>query len=376
MLGDVDIARFEAAGLYDPGAPAAADRLALLEYLVGLGGTIEDMLLFQRGDRLPGMAANLRRRRDRTLLAPRAVAAAGPCDLETMAAVWRAAGFPAFDPDEPLLNPEDVETFRAYVAGTELFGEDVLLQFVRVMGAALANVADAAMASFGLDLAVTLEESGASELDYARTTANATGVLLDGVPRAMSALFFHHVEAAVQRFTMTRTETSADVAQLAVGFLDLEGSTTLMQNLPAREAGVAISDFEARACALVSARGGRVVKTLGDEVMFVMTDEAVACKIALDLRDYVGEHDVLPALRGALATGELVRGYGDYYGPVVTLAARAAKAAEPGCVLVTAAVRDLADASVNGAGLHFASAGDHTLRGFDDAFELFTVERT
>ena len=113
----------------------------------------------------------------------------GPFDLDAMAAVWRASGFPAFDPDEPLLTPADVDTFRAFVDGTELFGEDALLQFTRVMGAALASIADAAMASFGLNLVASLTESGASELEYARATANATGVLLEGVPQAMVTMF-------------------------------------------------------------------------------------------------------------------------------------------------------------------------------------------
>ena len=336
------LARYEAAGLYEPGAPGAADRLALLEYLEAAGGTVEQMVEFEALGRLPSLAGLLRRRRGRTLLTPRAVAEQGRFDLEAMAAVWRASGFPAFDPDEPLLTPADVDTFRAFVDGTELFGEDALLQFTRVMGAALASIADAAMASFGLNLVASLAESGASELEYARATANATGALLEGVPQAMATMFLHHVETAVQRFTMTRTGPGAEVAQLAVGFLDLEGSTSLMQQLSARDAGVAISDFEGRAAAEIAERGGRLVKTLGDEVMFVTTDAAAACEVALELCDYVTAHPVLLGLRGGLAAGECVRGYGDYYGPVVTVAARAVKRAAPGTVLVTREVRDLA----------------------------------
>jgi adenylate cyclase len=375
MLDEADLVRFTAAGLYDPDSPTAGERLDLLRYLVEHGATFDDLVRFGREGRLPSLGGFLRRRRGRTLLTPRAVSEQGPFDLDAMARVWRASGFPAFDPDELLLTAEDVETFRAFVAGTELFGEDILLQFTRVLGAALASIADAAMATFGLNLAAALTESDASELEYARATAAATGVLLDGVPAAMTTLFFHHVEAAIQRFTLTQTGAGAEVAQLAVGFLDLEGSTTLMQELPAREAGVAISDFEARASALVAASGGRGVKTLGDEVMFVMTDEAKACEVALQLRDYVGTHAVLPALRGALATGELVRGYGDYYGPVVTLAARAAKCAAPGTVVVTAAVCERAGAARDHRRLYFTSTGAHDLRGFDDAVELFAVER-
>jgi hypothetical protein len=56
---------------------------------------------------------------------------------------------------------------------------------------------------------------------------------IEAVPRAMATMFVHHVEAAVQRCTVTRPGARVDVAELAVGFLDLEGSTALVQELSA-----------------------------------------------------------------------------------------------------------------------------------------------
>src|SRR5450759_5163983 len=69
--------------------------------------------------------------------------------------------------------------------------------------------------------------------------------------------------------------------------------------------------------------------------MFVTIDAHAACTVALELAERVERHAVLPRLRGGLAAGPLVRGYGDYYGPIVNTAARAAKFAAPGSVLVT-----------------------------------------
>ena len=256
MLDETDLVRFAAAGLYDPDAPAAAERLELLRYLVEHGATFDDLVRFGREGRLPSLGGYLRRRRGRTLLTPRAVSEEGPFDLDAMARVWRASGFPAFDPDELLLTAEDVETFRAFVAGTELFGEDILLQFTRVLGAALASIADAAMATFGLNLAAALTESDASEVEYAARDGRAPRACSStACPPAMATLFFHHVEAAVQRFTLTQTGAGAEVAQLAVGFLDLEGSTTLMQQLPAREAGS--GDLGLRGACVGARRRGR-----------------------------------------------------------------------------------------------------------------------
>src|SRR4029450_10399577 len=52
----------------------------------------------------------------------------------------------------------------------------------------------------------------------------------------------------------------------------------------------------------VPARGGRLVKLIGDEVMFVALDAAVACDTALALFEhFASDASVTP--RGALATG-------------------------------------------------------------------------
>jgi len=85
--------------------------------------------------------------------------------------------------------------------------------------------------------------------------------------------------------------------------------------------------------AIVAANNGAVVKTIGDEVMFVATTAADAAEIAVELVAFADQHPALRGLRGGLAWGRLVRGYGDYYGPVVNLAARAVKEAQPGEVL-------------------------------------------
>jgi adenylate cyclase len=75
----------------------------------------------------------------------------------------------------------------------------------------------------------------------------------------------------------------------------------------------------------VAARDGRVVKLIGDEVMFVTRDAAAACDVA---RSPCSER--LRAMRrsrraGGIALGELLVRGGDYYGRSVNLAARVAQ---------------------------------------------------
>jgi hypothetical protein len=53
-MTELTAAEFEALGVYDLGAPHAAQRLELLEYLVALGATAEDLVAYP--DELPGLA--------------------------------------------------------------------------------------------------------------------------------------------------------------------------------------------------------------------------------------------------------------------------------------------------------------------------------
>jgi adenylate cyclase len=104
--------------------------------------------------------------------------------------------------------------------------------------------------------------------------------------------------------------------------------------------------------------------------MFVTPISAAACDIALTLIErFADDASVTP--RGGIAAGDVIVRGGDYYGPVVNLAARLAELAVPREVLVTNAV-------VTGAvepGFHFAPAGRRLLKGFEEPVPLFAAER-
>jgi adenylate cyclase len=75
------------------------------------------------------------------------------------------------------------------------------------------------------------------------------------------------------------------------------------------------------------------VKTIGDEVMFVTDTIGTAAWIAVQLRERSVADDLLPETRAGIAAGHLVAREGDYFGPVVNLAARLTELARPGTVL-------------------------------------------
>ncbi len=78
------------------------------------------------------------------------------------------------------------------------------------------------------------------------------------------------------------------------------------------------------------------MKLIGDEVMFVVTDPGAGCEMALELAVRPADHPRLPSARGGLAFGDVLSRDGDYFGPVVNLAARIVKLGAPGIMLASA----------------------------------------
>ncbi len=361
-----DAHRWSQLGLYDPEQPDAEDRLATLRLASARGATTEDLTRAVADGSLAFLASALRRQPRRASL--RALAPRSGLTLDTAVQLIRAAGFAVADVDDEQFLADDVELFRLAGVALEMFGLEPTLQFARVAGAALAQIADAAMTNFGQNVLASLDARDAGDLERVRAADDANVLLFDGVPTILTGLFSHACEDAVRR---TATSGSATTSDLTVGFLDLVDSIGLAERVAPDELGALISGFERDATERVSAIDGRIVKTLGDEVMFVAADAASACLVALELAEAVAAHPVLGQLRGGLAAGGLVRGYGDYYGPVVNVAARVVKVADPGTILVTDEVRRRATHPR----LDFEPLGEHQLRGMDRPVALAQARR-
>ena len=141
-----------------------------------------------------------------------------------------------------------------------------------------------------------------------------------------------HLAANAERLQATGG-AAGDRRELAVGFADLVGYTSRTRGMGARELGAMIEDFEAIAAAVVARRAGRVVKTVGDGVLFTAATAAAAAEIALDLPEAWDAED-RPLLRVGAAHGAVLTRLGDIYSPVVNLASRLTSIARPGTFLV------------------------------------------
>jgi len=374
-MGDDDrpgVAELAAAGLVDQDAEDAPQQLALLDYLVGLGATIDELVAARPGE-LPLLASSIALWGDRRRLTLADVAAAADVEPALIARTWRAAGFPDPDPDSdvPMFSQRDVEILTIMRASVEFLGEEVTLQMIRVLGAAAARVADASVSAFVVNILPQALEQDPSGLELARANAESM-VLIDGMSRGFDTLVRHHIERGFRPLEMMAGADGIDLVRRSVGFVDLVDSTAWTQQLELPALSLALNTFEATASEIVVGHDGRVVKLIGDGLMYIISDPVGATEIALQLVEAFAAHDVLPPLRAGIATGAVLARDGDFSGAVVNLAARAVNVARPSSVLVDpetcAALEKSTDYSCR-------TAGAFKLKGFDRRVRLSRVKR-
>jgi adenylate cyclase len=371
-------AEFEAAGLYDPRAPNAADRLALLAWLVGRGLTLEQLVHARDGSSLTGLAADVALRGDERLTLAEVAAASGltPRDLEDFRL---AAGFAPVDPATPAFTDGDAAAVGGLLAAGRLFGREPVLQFSRVVGSSLARIAEAAVSLFTGTVEIGIRKANAGELALARANLEAVRGL-EILPPVIESLLRWHLEAAIRHFREGRDPQSFETALLTVGFVDVVGFTPLARSSSIHQLGAVVDRFEALAHDVTAAHGGRVVKLIGDAVMFVTVHAAAACEIALALVErFAAESVVTP--RAGLACGPLLARGGDYYGATVNLASRVGDLAVPNEILVTAEIAaEVSEApagrAASGGAYRFEPAGKRMLKGFDAPVPLLSLTRT
>jgi len=266
-----------------------------------------------------------------TLTPPEVARAAGLEPTETRR-LWRALGFPPVPDDERIFTAADVEILRAVrsVIEVEIAHPDDLLQLTRVIGQALARVADAQVTATAERLERTREPAGEERvaIDITDRVAN----LAPRLEQFLAYVWRRHLLAALRRYS---AQPSAADRRLAVGFADLVGFTGLSQAIEPRELATIVDRFEAVAYEHIPERGGRVVKTIGDSVMFAADDGAIAAEIALALAAAYARDAELPGVRVGLACGPTLSWEGDLYGPTVNLASRLVNLARPNAVLVS-----------------------------------------
>jgi adenylate cyclase len=192
--------------------------------------------------------------------------------------------------------------------------------------------------------------------------------MIPALMNAMDVLLRQHLLAARRSILSIEVQGGRETQRLAVGFVDLVGSTSLAQGATLAETGALLSAFETIVHDLVTRRGARLVKLIGDEVMFCSANPDVAIALANEIVAALASHPEMPPVRAGLAFGDVMTRDGDCFGPVVNIAARAVKLAEPSQVVLSAELRNaLTDASF------LQSLGLRTVKGIDEPLEFWTL---
>lgn len=262
--------------------------------------------------------------------------------LSEVTRIAKAIGIDDTSSEACPFNEGDVALVENLRMAFDVMGEDAVLQFVRVSAAAAGRIADAAMSTFltTIGAPASRDESGLELLD-----ANMAAVgLLEKFGELMTQMLLHYLSRSYR----PRSDVSVhavlaagvDTRRLAIGFADLVGSTEIGNQRSLAELNHSLDVFERTSTELVTALGGRVVKFIGDEVMYRADTADVACMIATALTDFAQGEPDLPPLRAGVAIGEVLSRDGDFYGPTVNLASRITKFAPPHGVTVTAETID------------------------------------
>jgi adenylate cyclase len=247
---------------------------------------------------------------------------------------WRAMGFPEVPPDVPAFGEADVAIVRSLATLTQagLIDDAGIQRLARLLGASFSRIAEAQVAVVEQLLGARPGAAGGASLRdrLAELAAPSGEALIDNFEEAVVYTWRRHLLAAFGRRLLLGEEADEAV----VGFADQGGFTKLSQRVPPEHLAEIIDEFERIALDVVAEHGGRAVKLIGDEVMFVTDDLPRGVDIGLDLEARLGEVTQMPDIHCGIAHGPVVAVGGDVFGPAVNLAARLTTIARPGTIVI------------------------------------------
>jgi adenylate cyclase len=244
--------------------------------------------------------------------------------------LWRALGFPDAADDDLVFTDADIHALAllSVLIDTGFVDEDSEASIVRAMAQSLSRLADW-QTDMLADVLSRGDETGTAPIDPERAV-EGTRRLLPLLRALQDYVWRRHLAANAGRLLGSG---GGDRRELAVGFADLVGYTTRSRGMGGRELGAMVEDFESTGSEVIARHHGRVVKTVGDGVLYTAASAIDAVEIGLELLE-AWEAEDRPPLRVGAAYGTVLTHLGDVYSPVVNLASRLTTIARPGTLLV------------------------------------------
>ncbi|MGH3368373.1 MAG: adenylate/guanylate cyclase domain-containing protein [Nocardioidaceae bacterium] len=270
------------------------------------------------------------------------VASAAGVTIEQARRLWRALGFPDAG-EQAAFSDADLAALSTLVGTVEVgaIDFDTAVRMTRAVGQTMARLADwqvATLAPRVEELEQGTEATG-SRIGSALRLAEQVGVPFE---RLLIYSWRRHLAAAVGRVeALGAADEDLHTTLVTVGFADLVSFTALSNEMDEDRLADMVEIFESRCADVVAGRHGRVIKTLGDSVLFVSEDPVHALDIALDIVKVIGNDPRLPDVRLGLATGSVIMRLGDVFGPPVNMAARLTGVARRNRVIVDQTTAEL-----------------------------------
>lgn len=261
--------------------------------------------------------------------------------VEDLKRLWRSLGFPEIDTRAVAFTDADATAVGLIKLAIEhgVVDLDTAVNLTRAVGQTMARLAD-------WDVATLLPraEPGEAPGNLAARRAEHAARLVSEMGAVFEELLVHawrrHLAASLARSAAFAGDDDL-TSHVTVGFADLVAFTALSNELGEDRVGDLVEVFESRCQDVVAARGGRIIKSLGDSVLFVVDDAVTALDVADGIINVIGRDSRMPDVRIGLASGPVAQRLGDVFGPAVNLAARLTGVARRNRVIIDEATAAL-----------------------------------
>jgi len=256
--------------------------------------------------------------------------------VEQAQRLWRALGFPEHGLETTAFNHADVEAVTTLLAAVSsgLIDFDMAVNLTRALGQTMARLADWEVGTLihRVEELETGDEATGSRMGSAMRVVEEFSTPFEEL---MIYAWRRHLAAAVARIeALGANEEDLHTVQLTVGFADIVSFTALSNEISEDRIGDLVEVFESRCADVVASQRGRVIKSIGDSVLFVNDDPIRAHDTAEGIIQVIGRDPRMPDVRVGLATGSVVMRLGDVFGPPVNLAARLTAVARRNRVII------------------------------------------
>jgi adenylate cyclase len=242
---------------------------------------------------------------------------------------WRALGFANVPDGDREFTNADIDALSALLGLVDegVLSETQAVELARSFGRAAGRLATSQAES----LVKSLDATGASGAERSHAVHQRVDRRLPDFERLLIYTWRRHLVVAMQR--LQPHVSTNEPTKVTVGFADLVGFTEMSRRLTEQELAGFVRRFESRTSDLVTGHGGRVIKSLGDEVLYVTDAPVTAANIALEIVEKVRRRTI-SGIRVGLEHGSVITHAGDVFGDTVNLASRLTTMAEPNHILL------------------------------------------